>query len=526
MDPRNERRRADSLGVAGAWTLLTAVVPAAGLVRTGRRRRGVALVVLTLLLALALVLLVLARREWVLALAVDPLLLRVAGVLVALAGLFWVWAITTTFRRLRPAPRSSWQRVAGFLLVGLLSFAIAAPTAVGARYAWSQADLVRSVFGANSRGQTTTPSRLPAEWKDQGRLNVLLLGGDSADDRIGLRTDTVMVASVDTTTGDTVLFGLPRNTARMPFPEGPLAERYPYGWYDGWNPDNPEYFLNSMYDYVPAANPDLFPETTHAGGEVMKASVGEALGLPIDYYAVVDLAGFERLINALGGVTVNINTYVAMGGSTDAGRPPEQWLSPGPEQHLDGNQALWYARGRFGSDDYERMARQRCVMNALADQANIPTLVGRYEAIAREFQSVVLTDVPQDDLPAVLDLVLMMRQGNMRSIVFTHGEAGFWSSSPDFDLIREQVRQAIEESHQAPPSPDPTPEAVTEERAEEEPAPATSAAPVEDQPLEEETTGPSPSPTPTTASEDVRDACAYDPVKAQEALDNPPYWVR
>jgi LCP family protein required for cell wall assembly len=274
-----------------------------------------------------------------------------------------------------------------------------------------------------------------------------------------------------------------------------------------------------MYDFVPAAQPELFPDPKHAGGEVMKASVGEALGLSIDYYAVVNLAGFERLINALGGVTVNINSYVAMGGSTDAGRPPEKWLSPGPDQHLDGNSALWYARGRFGSDDYERMARQRCVMNALADQANVPTLLGRYEAIAREFQSVVLTDVPQDDLPAVLDLALLMRQANMRSIVFTNGEGGFWSADPDFDAMRDQVQQAIEESHEPPaaastaparPADSPAPEPT--ERTEP------TVAPTED-------SIPSPSPTPTTASENVRDACAYDPQKAQEAIENPPYWV-
>ena len=519
MDPKHERLRADTFAAAGTWTVVAAAFPGIGLIRAGRRVRGVLLILLAVGALAALVAVAIVRREWALAMLVDPMFLLVAGAGLAVIGLLWVLVVVSTYRRIRPVPARAWHRMAGFLLVTVLSFAIAAPTAVGARYAWSQADLVRSVFGGNA---SSRPGSVPQAWKEQGRLNVLLLGGDSGADRTGLRTDTVMVASIDTRTGDTVLFGLPRNTARMPFPEGPLRDAYPDGWFDGWNGDNAEYFLNSMYEYVPVTHPELFPDPTHAGGDVMKESVGEALGIPIDYYAVVNLAGFERLINALGGVTVDINSYIPMGGSTDAGRPPEKWLSPGPDQHLDGNQALWYARGRFGSDDYERMSRQRCVMNALADQASVPTLLGRYEAIAREFQSVVLTDVPQDDLPAVLNLALLMRAANMRSIVFTNGVNGFFSAHPDFDEMRTQVQQAIDESH-APPAPAPSVPAPS--------APVTTAATAvasstpSRRATAVSTPTPTPAPIPTTASENVRDACAYDPVAAQEAIDNPPYWV-
>ncbi|SDB80890.1 cell envelope-related function transcriptional attenuator common domain-containing protein [Raineyella antarctica] len=519
MDPQHERPRADSFAVAGVWTLVATLVPGLGLIRTGRRKRGMLAIGLVVGTLAALAVIAAVRREWALAMLVDPTFLRVGGAVLAVVGLLWVLVIATTYRSLRPTPVQTWQRVTGFVLVTLLSFAVAAPTAVGARYAWSQADLVRSVFGGNTSARAGS---VPQEWKDKGTLNVLLLGGDSGADRTGLRTDTVMVASIDTRTGDTVLFGLPRNTARMPFPAGPLRKAYPNGWYDGVNADNPDYFLNSMYEFVPQQHPELFPDAQHAGGDVMKASVGEALGIKIDYFAVVNLAGFERLINALGGVTVNINSYIPMGGQTDAHILPTKWLSPGPNQHLNGNQALWYARGRFGSDDFQRMNRQRCVMNALADQANVSTLLGRYEAIAREFQSVVLTDVPQDDLPSVLDLALMMRQGNMRSIVFTNGVAGFRSAHPDFALMRTRVQQAIEESHQtatAKPTQAPTTTATTT-------AGKAASAPAQ-QPTRAAATAPAtPSATPTTTSENVRDACAYDPVAAQQAKDNPPYWVK
>lgn len=517
MEPQHDRLRADTFAAAGAWTVLTALVPGVGLIRAGRRRTGTVVIGVVVGALVALAVIVRVRREWALAMVVDPTFLRTAGAVLAVLGTLWVLVIVTTHLRIRPLPVRGWHRGVGFVLVSLLSFAVAAPSAVGARYTWSQADLVHSIFGGNPSAASGTGGS--KAWKEKGRLNVLLLGGDSGPDRTGMRTDTVMVASIDTATGDTVLFGLPRNTARMPFPPGPLHDAYPQGWYDGVNADNPLFFLNSMYEFVPQQHPDLFPDKKNAGGDAMKASVGEALGIPIDYYAVVDLAGFERLINALGGVTVNINTYIPMGGQTDAHILPTKWLSPGPDQHLDGNQALWYARGRFGSDDFARMARQRCLMTALADQANVPNLLSRYEAIAREFQGVVTTDVPQEDLPAMLNLTLLMRQANMRSIVFTNGVSGFRSAHPDFPLMRTQVQQAIQESRGTSASPSAAAPAATA------PAPRPSSTPVT-----RRTTAPRPTtsvtPSPSTASVNVRDACAYDPVAAQQAIANPPYWVK
>ena len=89
-------------------------------------------------------------------------------------------------------------------------------------------------------------------WAKKPRLNLLLLGGDAGKGRTGTRTDTVIVASIDTKTGDTTLVSLPRNTGRMPFPaDSPLHKYYPNGFTDG-DGNNAEYFLNAMYDNVPA----------------------------------------------------------------------------------------------------------------------------------------------------------------------------------------------------------------------------------------------------------------------------------
>lgn len=91
-----------------------------------------------------------------------------------------------------------------------------------------------------------------------------------------------------------------------------------------------------MYSRIPAENPGAVGETDHEGADVLKVSVSEALGLDIDYYALVDLDGFAEMVDALGGITVNINTHVPVGGNTDRGIYPDRWLEPGENVHLKG----------------------------------------------------------------------------------------------------------------------------------------------------------------------------------------------
>jgi LCP family protein required for cell wall assembly len=275
----------------------------------------------------------------------------------------------------------------------------------------------------------------------------LLLGGDAGAGRIGTRTDTVILASINTKTGDTTLFSLPRNLTRMPFPKrSPLHKRYPYGFTTG-DPSNAEYFLNAMYRNVPRSVPkDILGPTDNLGADVLKLSVGEALGLRVDYYVLINLEGFSKMINALGGIRLNINTYIPIGGDTDRHIPPKDYLKPGPNQKLNGRSALWYARGRYGSDDFARMDRQRCVINAIIKQANPKNMLARYEDVANAGKQLVYTDIPQEVLPLMVDLSLRVKDGNVRSIVFKSGVAGFSSSSPDFTLMHKRVKAALSET--------------------------------------------------------------------------------
>lgn len=501
-DQRPHRSR--SFLRASGWTVAATLIPGVGLWRTGKRRLGLATIVLTLALVLVAAVVGFQFRDQTLtqasSLITSQAFLVGVGVVLGVIGLLWVAVIGYTHLRVRPENPTFRQRLAGSLLVGGLAFLVAAPMAVAVRYTYDTASLLGSVFGSgNSQTRPTITPGAADPWK--GRLNVLVLGGDNGfgrDETLGARTDTVILASVNTKTGDTVLFSLPRNTARMPFPpDSPLHTFYPNGFYDGYDGDNPEFFLNAMYDNVPATTgPDVLGKTDNLGADVLKISVGYALGLPIHYYVMLSLDGFKTLVDALGGITINVNSRIPMGGNTDRGVPPERWLEPGPNQHLDGTEALWYARGRYGTDDFNRMDRQRCVIDAVIRQAAPVTLLTRYQEIVKAGKQIIRTDVPSDALSPLLMLAQHVQEASsIRSIVFKHGVDGFSSPNPNFTLMQARVKAAISAGQGPSQAPSPT-------------ASSSSARPTGTPTTRRPTATSSRS---TPSAENLKDACAYNP---------------
>ena len=128
---------------------------------------------------------------------------------------------------------------------------------------------------------------------------------------------------------------------------------------------------------------DVLGPTDNLGADALKLSVGEALGLHGRLLRADQPAGLQQDDQRARRHPVNINTYIPIGGNTDLHIPPKEYLHPGPNQHLNGRSALWYARGRYGSDDFARMDRQRCVINAIIKQANPANMLARYEDIAK-----------------------------------------------------------------------------------------------------------------------------------------------
>jgi LCP family protein required for cell wall assembly len=486
---RNRGRR--GFGAALGLTALGTIIPGTAFLAAGRKALGAVTLLVFLLLVGGGVWLATGGRRSAVRAAVDTdsLLWIVGGI--GLVAILWVVVVVAGYRMLVPRGLSGLRRVLGAVVVTLLVAVVAAPAVQAGRLAFAQRDLITGVF--DDDGESATVEDIPHPFGDKERVNVLLLGGDGGEGRDGVRTDTVIVASIDTDTGDTVLFSLPRNLEDLPFPAySPLAEAYPDGFDAGTESES---LLNAVYRNGPAEYPDILGPTDNPGADFLKLGVGEALGLTIDYYVLVNLDGFSRLVDALGGITVNVNYYVPIGGDPGTGSLPDAYIAPGPNQRMDGELALAFARGRFGLTDYDRMARQRCTIDAIIDAAEPVTLLRQYQELAATTQDIVDTDIPRSALDDFVDLAFLVKDATIRSVVFDASVID--PAYPDYDTMRQIVQDALAPA--APPADD---TAATSSSPAPAPTTSTPAAP----PISAD---------PVT---DVGDACAFDRARAQEAL--------
>jgi len=498
--PRAGRRHtASGFGSAIGLTVLGTLLPGTAFLASGRRRLGAVVLALFLVLLGGGIWLALVGWRDVVRLAVDSTALAwaIAGICAVAAA--WLIVVVAGYKALLPRSTRWWQHVLGFVVVLALCVGVVAPTVRVVQIANAQRDLVDTVFADRESATVTDPADAADPFGDKEEVNILLLGGDGGSDREGVRTDTVIVANVQTETGATTLFSLPRNLEDLPFPaDSPLAAVYPDGFDAG---SESESLLNAVYRNGPAAHPDILGPTADPGADFLKLGVGEALGLHIDYFVLVNLDGFSSLVDALGGITVNVNYYVPVGGEPSLDQLPDDYIAPGPDQHMDGPTALAFSRGRFGLSDYQRMDRQRCVLNAIVDAADPVTLLTRFQQLAATTQDIVSTDVPQSVLGDVIDLALLVKDNAIRSVVFD--DTVISPAYPDYGLIRSIVQQSLAVPADTSAAGSSTPSTASSSAPSSPPSsasPSTTAAP------------------PVDPAAEVADACAYDPVEAAEAL--------
>jgi LCP family protein required for cell wall assembly len=425
------------VGFRRALTLLALTLVAPGSAQIvagggiGRKRLG-GLVLRGYAAALLLVLLLglgwLIHAEWVLAIFTHQSVLRGLAVLLLASGAGWpllmidAWGLAD----IGPLPVRSRRQIA-LLAVLMVIVTCAVPIAAGRRV-WAGAELLGGVFGSDRVSAAV-----------DGRYNVLLLGGDAGPDRIGTRPDSVNLASIDAKTGRTVLISLPRNLQNVPFPAGsPAARALPKGWSCG-----DTCLLNAIYQWGSnSANRKYFPGVVDPGAEAMKQAVQAVTGLTVNYYVLIDLQGFRSMIDAVGGINLIASSRVPIGGGTS---PIKGYIEPG-RQHLNGFRALWYGRSREGSSDYERMARQRCVMTAMVNQLDPATLLSNFQKIAAAGTQVVSTDIPAAELPTFLTLGQQAKSHRIESVQFV--PPLIVPHHPDFALIRQRVAAAISDNQQ------------------------------------------------------------------------------
>jgi polyisoprenyl-teichoic acid--peptidoglycan teichoic acid transferase len=160
-------------------------------------------------------------------------------------------------------------------------------------------------------------------------------------------------------------------------------------------------------------------------------------GLKINYWAFVNLAGFRDLVDAVGGVTLDVRQPIPVGG---LGKDVTGYIKPGIRK-LDGYDTLWFARSRDSSDDYSRMARQKCVMNAMLHQLSPQTVLTHFEDIAHASSEMVSTDIPASEVDRFMSLALQAKGQPVSTLSLVPPMIN--TAEPKIGLIHRKVAQAI-----------------------------------------------------------------------------------
>ena len=410
---------------------MSALAPGSAQLAVGRRGVGlVALRVWGVLLGLGLLLALIGLLSWsaLLTVLANPLVLALLVVALVGGAVGWILLFIDAWRLTYPPAMDTRHRRVFAAVTLALVVLVGSANGFGARAVLSSTRTLGAVFAGGGTARAI-----------DGRVNLLLLGADAGQNRQGLRPDSVTLASVDVRTGRTVLFSIPRNLEDVPFSrDSPMHALYP----GGFSCPGHACLLNAVYTTATQAaldDPKLYPGVADPGAQATKEAVEAITGLKVNYYAMVDMAGFSGLVDALGGISLDIARDVPIGGGSS---PILGWIRAGQDVHLDGNQALWFARSREGSNDFERMQRQKCVMTAVLHQTDPVTVVSKFDELARAGGRIVVTDVPRSDVGRLSDLALKARNLPITNVSFVPPLV--YPGNPKYDVVRGMVKEHVE----------------------------------------------------------------------------------
>jgi polyisoprenyl-teichoic acid--peptidoglycan teichoic acid transferase len=415
---------------------MTLVLPGSAQLVAGNRKVGRVALRIWAVLLLTLVSTLVATAVWhglFFRLAFDTAALLALRLLLMALAIGWAYLFIDAWRLGQPLTLNMGHRRAAIGVNGVLCFSIAATLLFGAHLVGVQRQFILAMSGS---GAVTDAH--------DGRYNVLLLGGDSGAGRWGLRPDSMTVASIDAETGRTVLISLPRNMRNFPFEKGSvMRQQFP----DGFDAD----YLNGVSTWA-GDNTELFPDSDNPGVDATIMAIEGITGLKINYWAMVNLRGFSDLVNAFGGVTLNVRQPIPVGGLGD---DVTGYIEPGIRK-LDGHDTLWFARARDDSDDYSRMARQKCVMGAMLQQISPQTAVRNFAEIADASSAMVSTNIPSGEFSRFVQLALKARGQKVSTLSLVPPMIN--TADPDIHLIKRKVAEAIDRAEgDAPASADAKP---------------------------------------------------------------------
>jgi LCP family protein required for cell wall assembly len=422
-----------------AWVLvaLNILIPGSAQLLAGNRKLGRFGVGATFVLwgaVVAAMVLFFAVQSAFITIATNWFALWIVQAVIVFYAVLWVVLTLDTLRLVRLVKVPARAFVAGLAVIVLV--VLGGASGYGVLVAGVTRSTIDSVF---SGGTIEDPI--------DGRYNILLLGGDAGPDRTGLRPDSISVVSIEASTGKATIIGIPRNLEDVIFdPGSPMEAEYPGGYgVDGCLVDT--CFINSIYTEVESVTPELYPnaaaEGSSPGIEAMRDAVEGVLGIQLQYYVLIDMQGFAQLIDALGGITIDSPGRYPIGGDIDENGEPilvEGWIEPGI-QVMNGYTALWYARSRHGTNDYDRMQRQRQVQEAILQQFDPTNVLTKFQAVAEAGAQVVRTDIPQGMLGHFVGLASKAREQDIGSLEIVPPLID--PAYPEFDYIHQLVGEAL-----------------------------------------------------------------------------------
>jgi len=498
---KTQPTRVVSLNLRAA--LLTALLPGLGHFTLGDRRRAALFLAPVLTLAGATLLLVLlGGTTQLLILLVTPGSLVLLGVLNLLLAAWRFGALAHLLRGVR-LPRR--DRVLVFVATLLL---VAAPHIAVGRSLVTFDELLNETFAETSPSPSTSPNEsasapgspspggsadvspgtsvgrgggtgtLPSltvttpwarpgevPWGDDGKFDLLLLGSDAGSDRWSRRMDVMLLVEVDVATGRVAMFGFPRNMVNVPLPPGAARNASPCGCF--------KKLLNEVYTDATFYYPQLWPgDGSVSGIAAVRATISELAQRPIDAVLVADLWGVIKVVDAMGGIDMNVTEPIYDKNYPDPVLGSIQLRIDSGMQHLNGRLALAYARSRHQDSDYGRMRRQQALLLAIRDQLGAATILNA-PALAAAAKGYVWTDLPRNSLPNLVDLFSRSATAPVRLFRFAPSAYPAYLNAATIAKIRSVIANAFP----AVASPSPSPSEVPSVSPEVSPSAPESAAP-------------------------------------------------
>lgn len=310
------------------------------------------------------------------------------------------------------------------------------------------------------------PGAVP--WGDDGRFDLLLLGSDAGPDRWSRRMDVMLLVEVDVATGSVAMIGIPRNIQNAPLPRGPARDAVACGCFQP--------LLNSLYVEATYVHPERWPGTGSIKGiGAVRSTLSELTARPIDAVLVADLWGVIKVVDAMGGIDIEVPNSIYDHAYPDPVYGRTELYIPAGRQHFDGRLALAYARSRHQDSDYGRMARQQTLLLAIRDDIGPKTILNASE-LFRAAKGFAWTDLPRESLPNLVTLFGNARSASVGNLRIVPPKYPSWLTKSIITKIQKNIAELVGVPW-PPPSPTPSPSPVPSAAPSATTAPASSVSP-------------------------------------------------